>query len=237
MVRNKAIIDSVARGCLELSQTQIDELTRSQQKQSKLRFVGLCSHIGGGKDYVANYLAKTLERKCEVVKFATKLTEVVGAILGVDDLSLFQNREWKEKQQFLWYGCVDGLDGNGKLISAREAQKIIGTDICRQLLGDNIWVDAFAREYNDPDTLHIISDLRFQNEFEFIKTSGGIIIYIDNRNAAINQHKKENGIIHQSEKLVWDMHYGRIQADYVLDNSDYNNKQPLQDLLLFLSTV
>ena len=228
MATNKAIIDSIARGCLELPQTQIYELTRSQQKQSKLRFVGLCSHIGGGKDYVANYLQKTVERKCEVVKFATKLTEVTASILGVEDLSLFQNRAWKERTQFIY---------RNKLVSARQMQKIIGTDICSNLISDNIWIDAFANQYNDPDTLYIISDLRFPNEMRFVQENNGVVVFIENLQAAQKQHRKEAGVVHASEKLVWDLHYGRTQADYVLVNNDYNDKQPLQDLLTFLSTV
>ena len=198
----------------------------------KLRYIGLCSHIGGGKDHVANYLSKTLERKCEVVKFATKLTQITGAILGVDDLSLFQDREWKEQANFIWQSNI--TSNNGKLISPREAQKIIGTDICRSILGDNIWVDAFANQYNDPDTLYIISDLRFQNEKKFVQDNGGVVVFINNRTAAQKQHQKENGIVHDSEQLTWQMYYGDVKADYYLDNNDYQNPQPLQDLVTFI---
>ena len=207
-------------------------------RTNQLKYIGLSGHIGSGKDYVANYIAQNVERKCEVVKFATKLTEVTASILGVDDLSLFQDREWKEKNQFIWQCTIDTTPtATGKLISAREAQKIIGTDICRNLLGDNVWVNAFANTYNDPDTLYIISDLRFPNEMEFVQANNGIVVFIENLQAAQNQHQKEAGIVHSSEKLVWDLHYGYKQADYVLANNDYTDKQPLQDLLTFLSML
>ena len=207
-------------------------------RTNQLRYIGLSGHIGSGKDYVANYIAQNVERKCEVVKFATKLTQVTAAVLGVDNLSLFQDREWKEKKQFIWQCTIDTTPTTtGKLISARDAQKIIGTDICRNLLGDNVWVDAFAHTYNDPDTLYIISDLRFPNEMEFVQANNGVVVFINNRTAAQKQHQKENGTVHPSEQLTWQIYYGDIEADYILDNNDFQNLQPLQDLLTFISMV
>ena len=204
-------------------------------RSDKLRYLGLVGCQNGGKDFVANYLAQNIEKKCEVVKFATKLTEVVAAILGVTDLTLFQDREWKEKPHFIWQSNI--TSNNGKLISPREAQKIIGTDICRSLLGENVWVDAFANAYNDPNTLYIISDVRFQNEVDFIQQNNGVLIFIDNQEAAKNQRRKEAGVTHDSEKLMWNLHYGVQQSDYVLDNNNYSNPQPLQDLLTFINGI
>ena len=207
-------------------------------KQNKLRYIGLIGHIGAGKDHVASYLQKTLERKVEVVKFATKLTEVVGAILGVDDLSLFQDREWKEKKQFIWQGCIGVKEeGKGKLASARDVQKIIGTDILRQIIDDNIWVNAFANAYKDPDTLYIISDLRFLNELRFVQQNNGIVVFIENLEAAQQQHRKEGGTVHPSEQLTWQIHYGDIQPDHRLLNNDYSDPQPLQDLVKFIQGI
>lgn len=236
--RLKEILDDIASGRYIYDNPTIIAEVRGLLglpvvKQNKLRYIGIIGHQNAGKDYVANYLAQTLERKCEVVKFATKMTEVVAAILGVGDLSLFQDREWKELKQFVWN---KGTSGN-VLVSARDVQKMIGTDIMRELVDDNIWVNAFANAYNDPDILYIISDLRFQNEFDFVQQNNGIVIYIENLKAAQAQHRKEAGIVHESEKLVWDMHYGAVLPDYVFNNNDYNDKQPLQDLITFLSTL
>lgn len=204
-------------------------------KKNKLHYIGLIGSQGSGKDYVGRWLQQNIERKTEIVKFATKLTEVTAAILGVDDLSLFQNREWKEQPHFIWQSQI--TNNNGKLISPREAQQIIGTDICRRLLGADVWVQALGNSCTNLDTLYIVTDVRFQNEMDFIRANNGVVVYVDNRKAAQAQHKKENGVVHESEKLMWSMHYGDIVPDYVLDNNDYSDPKPLQDLVTFIESV
>lgn len=233
--RLKEILDDIASGRYSYDNPTIVAEVRGLLglpvvKQNKLRYIGIIGHQNAGKDYVANYLAQTLERKCEVVKFATKMTEVVAAILGVGDLSLFQDRQWKELKQFVWN---KGTSGN-VLVSARDVQKMIGTDIMRELVDDNIWVNAFANAYKDPDILYIVSDLRFPNEMQFVQENNGIVVFIENLQAAQAQHKKENGIVHPSEQLTWQIHYGDIQPDYRLLNNDFSDPQPLQDLVTFI---
>lgn len=210
---------------------QLQRQFEKTQKQ-KLKYIGLIGAQSSGKDYVGHWLQQHIERKTEIVKFATKLTEVTAAVLGVDDLSLFQNREWKEQQHFIWQSQI--TNNNGKLISPREAQQIIGTDICRRLLGAEVWVQALATSCQDPDTLYIVTDLRFQNELDFIRANNGVVVYIDNRQAAQAQHKKENGVVHESEQLMWSMHYGDIMPDYVLDNNDFSSTVELEKLLEWL---
>jgi hypothetical protein len=203
--------------------------------RDKLKYVALISHQNGGKDYVANYIAKTVERKVEIVKFATKLVEVTAQILGVTDLTLFQNREWKDKPHFIWQSNI--TSNNGKLISPREALCIVGS--LMRSVDHNIWVRGLQYSCNDPDTLYITSDLRYQNEANFVKANNGLVVYIENQQAAEAQRRKEAGVVHESERLVWDMHYSHAvpMPDYVLNNNDYSNPKPLQDLLTFLSTV
>lgn len=190
----------------------------------KLRFIAFCGAQGSGKDYVAHYIANNIEKKAVVVKFATKLTEMTAALLGVDDLSLFQDREWKERTQFVH---------RGKLVSARQMQQFIGT-MCREMLGANVWVNALAAGCNDSNTLYLISDLRYPNELDFVHKNNGIVVFVDNSHASRKQYQKENGVVHPSEKLMWSMHNGTVKPDYWLDNNDFNNPQPLQDLLHYV---
>lgn len=212
----------------------IKKLQRQFEKtqKQKLKYIGLIGAQSSGKDYVGNWLQQNIERKTEIVKFATKLTEVTAAILGVDDLSLFQNREWKEQQHFIWQSQI--TNNNGKLISPREAQQIIGTDICRRLLGADVWVQALAASCQDPDTLYIVTDVRFQNELDFIRNNNGVVVYIENLQAAQQQHRRENGVVHESEKLMWSMHYREAQPDYILLNNDFSSMAELQKLQRWL---
>ena len=238
--RLKEILDDIASGRYSYDNPTIIAEVRGllglpATKQNKLRYIGIIGSQGSGKDYVGRWLQQNIQRPSKVVKFATKLTEVTAAVLGVDDLSLFQNREWKEQPHFIWQSQI--TNNNGKLISPREAQQIIGTDICRQLLGADVWVRALATSCQEPDTLYIVTDVRFQNEMQYIQQNNGVVVYVDNRKAAQEQHRKESGVVHESEQLMWSMHYGAVLPDYVFNNNDYNDKQPLQDLITFLSTV
>ena len=206
-------------------------------RTNQLKYIGLISHQNGGKDYVASYLQKTLERKVEVVKFATKLVEITAAIIGVDDLSLFQDRTWKDQPHFIWQSNI--TSNKCKLITPREALCTVGS-LMRSVDSD-IWVRVLANSYTDPDTLYIISDLRYQNEMAYVQANNGIVVFIENLQAAQQQHRKEykdgSWQPHSSEQLVWSMHYHDTQPDYVLVNNDYTNKQPLQDLLTFISML
>lgn len=233
-MNTQEIIESVATGVFtENPLTEEVQKWIATDRSNQLRYIGLISHQNGGKDYIASYLQKTLERKCEVVKFATKLVEITAAIIGVDNLSLFQDRTWKEQPHFIWQSNI--TSNNGKLITPREALCIVGS--LMRSVDPEIWVRALANSCNDPDTLYIISDLRYANEMAYVQQNNGIVVFIENLQAAQNQHQKEAGVVHNSEKLVWDLHYGRTQADYVLANNNYADKQPLQDLLTFLSML
>ena len=198
-------------------------------KKKPLQYIGLIGHIGAGKDHIANYLAQTLERKVKVVKFATKLTEIVALFLGVTDLSLFQGREWKDRKQFYW---------QGEIVSSREVQKSVAT-IIRDIDPD-FWLNCLVRDCKDPDTLYIVSDLRFPNEMQFIQQNNGIVVFIENQQAVDRQFEKEvkDGVHqpHTSEQLTWSIYQGKIRTqDYYLNNSNYDNPQPLQDLVNFLT--
>lgn len=245
--RLKEILDEVAKPFCEDRKYSYDDpaivaevrtlLGLPAIKQNKLHYIGITGHIGAGKDHVANFLANNIERKCKVVKFATKLVEVTAKILGVNDLSLFQDRSWKEHPHFIWQSNI--TSNNGKLISPREALCIVGS--LMRSVDPDIWIRALANSCAADDTLYIISDLRYENEMHFVQQNNGIVLFIENLQAAQKQHRKEytdgKHRPHSSEELMWALYYEDQIADYRLSNSDYTDPKPLQDLLTFLSTV
>ena len=82
----------------------------------------------------------------------------------------------------------------------RIAYQVFGTDTCRELLGENIWVDML------PDRA-VVSDVRYPNEAEAIKAKGGILLRIQGREAP-------KVAAHSSEE-----HVNRIIPDAYVDNS------------------
>lgn len=77
-------------------------------------------------------------------------------------------------------------------ISPRMAYQRFGTDFARKLINENVWLDLI------PDGNVIISDVRFNNESEYIRDNGGTIIHIEREimpdGVKVNEHESENGI-------------------------------------------
>jgi hypothetical protein len=87
---------------------------------------------------------------------------------------------------------------NKPLKSPREIMQIVGTELLRNVLGEDVHCNQFNLESS---MLHVISDVRFFNEFNFFHSKYGdkfIPIYIQNSNA--ESKVTENS--HQSEKEV-----------------------------------
>lgn len=85
-----------------------------------------------------------------------------------------------------------------------------GTHV-RRKANENCWIDALEKR-KKPDTLTIVSDIRYQNEADWIKQSGGFLIHIarlDQNGEFIqppNEEEKENDplLIEKSNiSFVW----------------------------------
>ena len=119
-------------------------------------------------------------------------------------------------------------------LSPRGALQIIGTDIFRTI-SEDVWIDQIDLTYVDklgndipsPTTLLsqnqnvIISDCRFENEFDWAKGLGGYLIFIERpANTQTDSHVSEN--LHDLKSL----------ADSILIND--GNHEDLKANLLFL---
>lgn len=108
-------------------------------------------------------------------------------------------------------------DGTGFYIYRKEyhtprtLMQLIGTEVCRQI-HPNFWINSLFKDYTPTgDTLlegeirkvreedliypkWIISDCRFNNEAEAIKSKGGVIIKVERDLDNQDSHKSEKGI-------------------------------------------
>jgi hypothetical protein len=172
----------------------------------------------------------------QVKKFADKLKQIASLLLGVpaggfEDQNFKSSclpREWDTivskpgKRQ-------DGIFGTGekliKQMTVREFLQLLGTEAIRNGLHLEAWVNALFADYKALNLTHnissegrvplafpnwIITDLRFPNEFEAIKSRGGLCIKVDDSLIHMRSKLPE----HSSEKAL-DSH----TFDYVLNNS------------------
>lgn len=132
--------------------------------------IGLCGYAGAGKDTVADMLVKKGYTK---LSFADSLKDAVSDIFGWDrDLlegKTEKSRKFREKKDTYWSKKF------GRKITPRLILQEFGTNLCRDHLLETIWIDSLERKIKG-DT--VISDVRFINEFNFIKERDGKIIRI-----------------------------------------------------------
>lgn len=184
--------------------------------------IGISGKIGSGKDTVGGIiqmLALTNDSKVywEIKKYAGKLKEIACMLTGCT-LEQLEDQEFKKLQIGPDWG-----------MTYRELLQKLGTEAMRNGLHENVWVNALFADYKaigsidkDERKFHtltegdliypnwIITDMRFPNEFDAIKSRGGITIRV-NRIRYISTHSEGE---HESERAL-DNH----NFDYVIDNN------------------
>jgi len=86
----------------------------------------------------------------------------------------------------------------------RKLLQTLGTDLCRDCIDQDYWIECWKRQYTGGDV--IIDDVRFANELEYFTSIGARTVLITSR--------QEDGVrVHKSESVpAWDY-------DLVFDNS------------------
>ena len=88
----------------------------------------------------------------------------------------------------------------------RHAMQTLGTEWGRNLIYDEIWLNAWERAFNKCTSPVVVDDLRFINEGEVIKKLGGKILLIE-------RPEVESKDLHQSEVEI-----SKIPYDYKIIN-------------------
>lgn len=182
-------------------------------------------------DYIYNGLLKEINNtEWKVVKFSSKLKEMLAILLNVP-VEYFEDRIFKEGILPLVYWNRENKKGKvisekqwqhldaesrkeyniSRKFSGRELMQYIGTDLFRDKLSPDVWVNALFNSLSLEDKI-LISDVRFKNEAERIKEHNGIIINIK-RDVPELAHKSENDL------KGW-------KFDYTI-----NNKNEIPDLI------
>ena len=195
-----------------------------------------------GKDYLMNRLQQRLiytygyHQRTVRCRFADSLNEAVAAILGIDGREL-QDRSLKEVKRFN-FEDYDYPDTH----SSRDVQKQVG-HLLRENLGSHVFINALDKRYPNPNSVLLISDLRYQNELNWVRSQGGKVVYIHNEKAAQAQIARETVTwdcgkrVHyppESEMLQWDFYNKVERPDYWLDNNDFSSTQPFDDFVKFV---
>lgn len=168
----------------------------------EINLIGVSGKIGSGKDTfleLLNYHSDIMIRnnynivdflsmkdkmvmmktEWENVKMAGTLKKVTSMLTGVD-VNKLEDQSFKDTYLPTEWDSYDEND-NIHRYTYREFMQKLGTESMRDVIHENVWVNATMSGF-DP-TLHrwCVTDIRFENEAKAIKDNGGILIRI-NRN-------------------------------------------------------
>jgi hypothetical protein len=155
--------------------------------------------MGAGKSSAQTIVTHELEGSRVIsISFADNLKRGAAEFF-VLPLSCFYDAKIKEEVDDYWG------------ISPREMLQKLGTEGMRALFGKDFWIRSMMRsieclkaQYADENVTVIVSDVRFPEECDAIKSQGGLVIRIERPNnptyaAYLDKCKHQNALPHPSE--------------------------------------
>lgn len=93
----------------------------------------------------------------------------------------------------------------------RSLLQRLGTEAGREVLGEQVWVDALFRKYTYGEQL-VITDVRFTNEADMVRQLGGVMVRIDR--PGVGPNTAPDGSVHKSDIALDDYDFDvRIAND------------------------
>lgn len=150
--------------------------------------IGIAGKARTGKDTIAEHLVSN--HKYHQYAFAAPIKVACKAMFGWNE----QHTDGDLKE------VVDPDFG----ISPRAAMQKLGTEFGREMVNPNMWTTRANKEFDR--LLHnefmkgyfngmVVSDVRFENEADWVRERGGTIIHVTRSKAiAVREHKSEQGI-------------------------------------------
>lgn len=151
-----------------------------------MEIIGMSGFARAGKDEAAKVLVE--QHGFERVAFADKLREVLYA-LNPTLVGWFEPGQDAIVPQVKLQEVIDeyGWDGYKETPFGPEIRRLLqrlGTEAGRQTMWDSIWIDA-AFANLDENAKVVVTDARFINEFEAIRSRGGYVWRIDRANVGV----------------------------------------------------
>lgn len=180
-----------------------------------MRLYGLGGFAGSGKDAFADlitarrgfyktYMSKPLEEALLRVNPWLPLT-IPEFIARFDTrhlgLRLVRARVWiRYRDLHAGVGYVESK----REPEVRELLQRLGTEVGRDMFGENVWVDAMLRDILSQDDDTLVTGIRFRNEIEAIRSNGGVAVWVERGLAPVNAHVSDNSLAPDDFDVVID---------------------------------
>lgn len=149
--------------------------------------IGIVGKAGVGKDTAASFLvgAEGFKRYA----FADPLKKI-AAILFDTDVQVFDDAEAKRVHDPRWN------------MTRRQMAQFVGTEMVRDKLGEDHWIALLNQKMDGRKVArNVITDVRFQNEADYIVGWGGYLLHIESLSrsaipagSAESNHQSEQGL-------------------------------------------
>jgi hypothetical protein len=147
-----------------------------------MKLIGVAGFARSGKDTVASYLVRN--HGYTRLAFADPMREMLFEINPIVSGMLNQPLRVQEVVKSLGWD-----EAKVKIPEVRELLQRLGTDAGRKVLGQTIWLDTILKKINSIEDKVVISDVRFEDECEFIRVNGGKVIRVFRPNVtSVNNH-------------------------------------------------
>lgn len=151
--------------------------------------IGLTGPARSGKDTVASIIQTHIWM--QQTSFAAPLRTFAANVFGIDESMLESGKD-----------VTDPRIG----ISPRRFMQLVGTEIGRQIDAD-LWIKSLEwrldKILTGPTDGAIVTDVRFNNEADYIRGKGGFIWHIQRPDApGVAEHSSEAGITPYPEDIV-----------------------------------
>jgi len=152
--------------------------------------IGILGNKYHGKDTTADYLVSNYG--FIKIALADPLKAACGILFGFSDRQLAVDKEVVDDRWNIMPRTA--LQYLGSEIFRNDVQRILPD------IGNDFWIRSTMSRYNkmielDPGVHVVVSDVRYQNEIDYIHRAGGIIIKVVRPSVVINdQHDSERDI-------------------------------------------
>ena len=133
------------------------------------RLIGLTGLARSGKDTIAGILCQ--HHGFIQMAFANPLKDAAAVLFDMPR-SAFDEGD-REKPDPYWF------------LSPRQILQFLGTNLIRNQLDSSFWVKRSARQYSRTQGSVVFSDVRFDNEADWIRSQGGGIIHVHRESAGL----------------------------------------------------
>lgn len=179
------------------------------------KLVGITGKAGAGKDALASELV--MQFAYTKLSFAFYLKRMLSSLPFMEALNA-DDRVWKEKVHSFYKA------------SPRMMMQTLGTEWARQMVNPEIWIKLAQYQIENKQMLlnkkaFVFSDLRFENEAQWIRSAGGVLVHIKRDNLQeVRQHVSENQVTHKPEDF-WIENNGTLEqlrawAKHIDDKAD-----------------